>query len=91
MVSLFNVHTVATEKLEKLLNDHAERGYSVRWMRGQNALTIVVFEREFSTIADRDVYLLDRRARKAAQQPEAPAGKLIPRVVKAPATVVVKA
>jgi hypothetical protein len=71
-MQFFNVHRTNADKLERLLNEHAERGWSLHHIRGVGnpgaAHLAVLFVREFADVAERDRYLAERQARKAARQ-----------------------
>jgi hypothetical protein len=85
MFKFYNVHRTNANRLQALLNDHAERGWEIHHIRNVGSTAaehlMVIFVRTFGSMDDRDGYLADRAARHAAAKKPAVTGPPEPALV----------
>jgi hypothetical protein len=78
MFKFYNVHRTNANKLQDLLNAHAERGWEIHHIRNVGSTAaehlMVIFVRAFESIDEQDRYLANRAARHGvAKKAAAPA------------------
>lgn len=75
-MKFYNVHLVRPENMERVLNQHIEKGYALRgWRNGPGQMLQLIFERDFATTIDRDRYREAQEQRRHARHAEREAVK----------------